>query len=325
MIFPGQGSQYLGMGRDLYERYREARSLFDEADQVLGMELSRLCFEGPEQELHDTINTQPAILTMSLATLQSLKSVHDLGEIAFAAGHSLGEYTALVATGRLSFPDALRLVRERGRLMKEAGERRPGGMAAVLGLEPKSVDEACQQAFEETGTVIQVANYNSPGQIVISGEHRGLERAMGLVSDMGARRVVRLAASIASHCPLMESAVHGLRRNLATVTVAAGSASVVGNVTATPLRTAQDVREEILRQLVSPVRWADSVRYMLDGGVTAFIEIGPKDVLAKLIKRIDSTVGRISVSDVAQIEAWSREDLLQRGKGHHEARQGGAT
>jgi [acyl-carrier-protein] S-malonyltransferase len=306
LIFPGQGSQYLGMGRDLYERYREARSRFDEADQILGIDLSRLCFEGPEQELHDTINTQPAILTMSLAALQSLKSVHDLGEIAFAAGHSLGEYTALVASGRLSFPDALRLVRERGRLMKEAGKRRPGGMAAVLGLAAESVDEACQKASEETGAIIQVANYNSPEQIVISGEHRGLERAMELVREIGARRVVRLAVSIASHCPLMESAANGLRQTLATMVVGEGGVSVVGNVTAKPLRTARDVREEILRQLVSPVQWVNSVRYMLDHGVGSFVEIGPKDVLTKLLKRLDPTVVRTSVGDVAEIEAWRR-------------------
>ena len=304
LIFPGQGSQYLGMGRDLYERYRGARSRFDEADQILGIELSRLCFEGPEQELHDTINTQPAILTMSLAALQSLKSVHDLGEIAFAAGHSLGEYTALVASGRLSFPDALRLVRERGRLMKEAGKRRPGGMAAVLGLEAESVDEACQKASEETGAIIQVANYNSPSQIVISGEHRGLERAMELVRDIGARRVVRLAVSISSHCPLMESAADGLRRSLANVVVREGSVSVIGNVTAKPLRTAQAVREEILKQLVSPVQWVDSVRYMLDHGVGSFVEIGPKDVLARLTRRIDRAAGATSVGDVEGIEAW---------------------
>lgn len=177
LIFPGQGSQYLGMGLDLYRRFPEARTIFDEADKALGMKLSELCFRGPENELDDTINTQPAILTMSVATLRALKAVHHLGEVAFAAGHSLGEYTALVASGQISFADAVRLVRERGRLMKEAGERQPGGMAAVLGLAAEAGDEACEQAREETGAVVQVANHNSPGQIVISGEQNGLERA----------------------------------------------------------------------------------------------------------------------------------------------------
>lgn len=313
LIFPGQGSQYLGMGLDLYQRYPEARTVFDEADRALGMKLSELCFKGPESELHDTFNTQPAILTVSTAALRALKAMHHLGEIAFAAGHSLGEYTALVASGQISFADAVRLVRERGRLMKQAGEREPGGMAAVLGLAPEAGDEACEQAREETGTIVQVANHNSPGQIVISGEQKGLERATELAKQKGARRVVPLRVSIASHCSLMESAARGLREALARVVLREGSAPVVGNVTGKPLRSADEVREELVKQLVSPVLWVDSVRYMLDHGVTAFAEIGPKDVLSNLIKRIDRGSKRASVGDVASIEAWYQERSVQRG------------
>jgi [acyl-carrier-protein] S-malonyltransferase len=304
LIFPGQGSQYLGMGRDLYQRYPEARAVFDEADELLGLELSKLCFEGPEEELHDTINTQPAILTTSLATLEALKGRHHVQEIAFAAGHSLGEYSALVASDHISFADAVRLVRERGRLMKTAGENRPGGMVAVLGLEAEVVDEACQLAGEETGTVVQVANYNSPGQIVISGEQKGLEKAMKLVKYKGARRVVRLAVSIASHSPLMESAAQGLRQVMATLVFQETRLPVVANVTAEPLGSPEEVQEELVKQLVSPVEWIDSVRYMLNHGVTTFVEIGPGDVLTQLIKRIDPEVARINVGDVAGVEAW---------------------
>jgi len=304
LIFPGQGSQYLGMGRDLYQRYPEARALFDEADELLGLEISKLCFEGPAEELHDTINTQPAILAVSLATLQVLRARHYVKEVAFAAGHSLGEYSALVASGHISFADAVQLVRERGRLMKKAGENRPGGMVAVLGLEADVVDEACQQASEETGRIVQVANYNSPAQIVISGEQEGLEKAIESVVGKGARRVVPLAVSIASHCPLMESAAQGLHQAMASVAFQETRVPVVANVTAQPLRSTEEVREELVKQLVSPVQWVDSVHHMLNHGVETFVEIGPKDVLSKLIKRIDPGVERISVGDVAGVETW---------------------
>jgi [acyl-carrier-protein] S-malonyltransferase len=178
LVFPGQGSQYVGMGLDLYAQYSEARSAFDEADAALGFGLAKLCFEGPEEELNDTINTQPALLTVCMATLRATGNLDEAGVACSVAGHSLGEYTALVAAGKVSFKDALRLVRERGRLMKEAGGQRPGGMAAILGLPPESVAKACAVARQETDTIVQVANINSPGQIVVSGENRGLERAL---------------------------------------------------------------------------------------------------------------------------------------------------
>ncbi len=313
MVFPGQGSQYLGMGHDLYERYPEARATFDEADEILGFKLSDLCFGGPETELLDTVNTQPAILTMSLAALRALRARHDLGRIAFAAGHSSGEYTALVASDRLSFGDGLRLVRERGRLMKEAGERRPGAMAAVLGLAAEVVHQACQLAGQATGAIVQVANHNSPEQIVISGEHRGLERAVELLKEKGAKRIVALQVSIASHSPLMEPAARGLREVLSGVTFREAAIPVVGNVTAQPLGGAEDIRDELVRQLVSPVLWVDSVHHMLDHGASTFVEIGPKDVLTKLIKRIDQRPTLMSVGDVAGVEGWRGKRDVQGG------------
>jgi [acyl-carrier-protein] S-malonyltransferase len=315
LVFPGQGSQYVGMGLDLYDQYSEARSVFDEADRTLGFGLTRLCFEGPEDELNDTVNTQAAVLTVSVATLRAMGNLGRAGQVSSVAGHSLGEYTALVAAGRVSYADAVRLVRERGRLMKEAGEQRPGGMAAVLGLPEETVAQACQQAQEDTGTVIQVANYNSPGQIVVSGERSGLDRAAELLKEQGARRVVQLAVSIPSHCTLMESAAEGLRGALSKVVFRDTDTPVVGNVTGRPLQQRDEIREELVRQLVSPVQWVSSVRWMIDQGVKTFVEIGPKDTLSNLIKRIDGSAARISVNSAAAVDAWRNRAMDQRPAG----------
>jgi [acyl-carrier-protein] S-malonyltransferase len=202
-LFPGQGSQTLGMGGDLAQAYSVARDTFAEADNLLGFSLSSLCFEGPEESLNDTYNTQPALFVASLATLRVLQGEGWSASPSFTAGHSLGEYSALVAAGALTFADGLRLVRERGRLMKEAGERGPGGMAAIIKLDDETVTDICQRASQETGQVVQVANYNSPGQVVISGDNQALEVAMEMAQAAGAKRVVRLAVSIAAHSPLM--------------------------------------------------------------------------------------------------------------------------
>jgi [acyl-carrier-protein] S-malonyltransferase len=312
LVFPGQGSQYVGMGLDLYDQYSEARSVFDEADRTLGFGLSRLCFEGPEDELNDTVNTQAAVLTVSVATLQTMGSLRRAGQVSSVAGHSLGEYTALVAAGRVSFADAVTLVRERGRLMKEAGKQRPGGMAAVLGLPEETVAEACQQAQDDTGRVIQIANHNSPGQIVISGETSGLDRAVELLREQGARRVVQLAVSIPSHCALMESAAEGLRAALSRVVFRDADTPVIGNVTGRPLQQRDEIQDELVRQLVSPVQWVSSVRWMIDQGMKTFVEIGPKDTLSNLIKRIDGSVARISVNSVAAVDAWRNRAMHQR-------------
>jgi [acyl-carrier-protein] S-malonyltransferase len=312
LVFPGQGSQFVGMGLDLCSQYAEARSAFDEADTVLGFELSTLCFEGPEEELDDTINTQPAVLTTSIAALRAMGNLDEVGEVSSVAGHSLGEYTALVAAGNISFTDALSLVRERGRLMKEAGRRRPGGMAAVLGLSPESVAEACAVAREETATIVQVANINAPGQVVISGERRGLERAIELTQDQGARRVVRLSVSIASHSVLMESASAGLREALNGVEFRETDTAVVGNVVAKPLQDSEAIRDELVGQIVSPVQWVASVTWMIEHGARTFVEIGPKDTLNKLVKHIDSTVDRVSIGDASAVREWRSSAVHRR-------------
>jgi [acyl-carrier-protein] S-malonyltransferase len=300
-VFPGQGSQYVGMGRDLYETYPEAKALFDEADGILGFPISKLCFEGPEEELSETINTQPTILAVSVALLQMLKS-HQLSPT-IVAGHSMGEYTALIAAGVLDFGDGLRLVRERGRVMQEAGERNPGGMAAVLGLEAETLDEICQVASQETDGIVQLANYNSPGQVVISGHKESLERALELARERGARRVIPLAVSIASHSPLMRPAAESFASIVAQVDFQPPKVPVVANVTAAPITTVAEIRDELVKQLTSTVRWVESVQYIIAQGVTTFVEIGPKDVLAGLIRRIDKSVQTVNVGDVAGIEA----------------------
>ena len=299
-LFPGQGSQYMGMGQDLYDAYPEARATFDQADKVLGFALSELCFNGPEATLKDTINTQPAIFVTSVALLRALES-NGLQAPGFVAGHSLGEYSALVAAGAMDFAAGLQLVRERGRLMKEAGERSSGGMAAVLGLEEETVNEVCRQARKETGGVIQVANYNSPGQIVISGDFRTRDVAIELAKAEGAKKVVPLAVSIASHSPLMECIVDEFRWAVEAVEFRRPTVPVVANVSAAPLESVKAIREELVQQLTSPVRWVESVRYMIGQGVTQFVEIGPKDVLTKLMRRIDKSVQAVSGGDVTAV------------------------
>ena len=289
-LFPGQGSQTVGMGQDLAQTYRAARDTFAEADDLLGFSLSALCFEGPEEVLNDTLNTQPAIFVASIATLRVLQSTGWSVAPAFTAGHSLGEYSALVAAGALTFADGLRLVRERGRLMKEAGERSPGGMAAVLQVESEILDDICRRASQETGQVVQVANYNSPGQVVISGGNEALEVAMELAQAAGARRVVRLAVSIAAHSPLMAVIADEFRQAVEATPIQPPQTPVVANITARPLNTVNDIRHEMIAQLTSSVRWIEAVEFMIAHGATDFVEIGPKEVLTGLTRRINKSV-----------------------------------
>ena len=312
-VFPGQGSQYVGMGRDLYEAYPEARVLFDEAARILGFPLSKLCFEGPREELGDTINTQPALLTVSVVLLRitsaELSTGLELDQLSpvTVAGHSMGEYTALVAAGALDFADGLKLVRERGRVMKEAGELNPGAMAAIIGLDVGTLEGICQEAsFQLPASIVQIANYNSPGQIVISGHKEALGRAMELAKERGARRVIPLAVSIASHSPLMRSAAEAFASIVAQVDFHQPRVPVVANVTAAPITTIAEIREELVEQLTSTVRWVESVQYMIAQGVTTFVEIGPKNVLTGLIRRIDKSVRTVNVGDVEGIEALTR-------------------
>ena len=303
-VFPGQGSQYVGMGRAMAERYRVARQTFTDADEILGFPLSQLCFEGPEDELTDTINAQPALYVAGIAAMRTLYEELDAPfQPAFVAGHSLGELTALTAAGALSFPHGLKLVRRRGELMREAGERHPGGMAALLGLEAEAVDALCAEAREASGGVCVVANDNCPGQVVIAGDEEALSLAMESARAAGARRAVRLPVSIAAHSPIMEAAQAAFREALADTPFHAPMIPVIGNTTAAPLTSVEAVRAELDAQLTSPVRWTGSVRHMLGAGVQNFVELGAKNVLTGLLKRIDRSARGFSVEAPEDIDA----------------------
>ncbi len=300
LVFPGQGSQFVGMGKALYDASAAARRVFDQADEVLGFPLSGLCFHGPADELEDTINAQPAILTTSIAALEALRErLAEAGhfvEPAVVAGHSLGEFTALVAAGVIDFPSGLQLVRERGRLMKEAGEVSPGGMAAVIGLDAATLTAVCEDAAD--GSVITVANDNCPGQTVISGEIAALLRAMELAKEAGAKRVARLGISIASHSPLMARASAGLSDIMSRLPLHAPQIPVVANVTGTAMLSVEDVRQELAHHVERPVNWTRSVMEMVNSGATTFIEVGPGQVLSGLIRRINRDVTTLSLSDL---------------------------
>jgi [acyl-carrier-protein] S-malonyltransferase len=268
------------MGRDLVEGSPEARELFDRADQILGFPLSRLCLEGPEEDLRQTMNTQPAIFLHSMVLARLLQNV----DAQMAAGHSLGEYAALVWSGALSFDDGLRLVRLRGELMQQAGAEQPGTMAAVIGLNSESVEAVCSEASAEG--VVQAANFNSPGQVVVSGSRAGVRRAMELARQRGARLTKELPVSGAFHSPLMASAREGLAQALERVSIRKARVPVYANVTAEPVQDSEQIRDLLVRQLTSPVRWQETVQNMRRDGATVFIEIGPGNVLQGLVRRI---------------------------------------
>ena len=298
-VFPGQGSQSVGMCRDLYDNVKSARDIFEQADKALGFPISRLCFEGPEEELRQTINAQPALVTAGYACLQAAKEIvgNKLTPPAFLAGHSLGEYTALAVAGVFDFSAAVRLARERGRLMHEAGKKRAGAMSAIMGLDETKLAEVCKQS----DTVM--ANINSPGQIVISGARENIAKAMELATAAGASRTVPLQVSGAFHSPLMQPAVEGMVKYIDATTFKKPSIPVIGNVTALPLTTPEEVKTELKKQLLSPVQWQRTIEYMVKQGVTMFIEIGPGRVLAGLIKRINKEVITQNLGDLAAIKA----------------------
>jgi [acyl-carrier-protein] S-malonyltransferase len=284
IVFPGQGSQYVGMGRDLYEQNVKAKDLFQKADELLGFSLSKICFEGPEEELRQTKNTQPAIFLHSVILFHLMEKI----KFDMTAGHSLGEYSALVAAGALTFEDGLKLVRLRGELMQQASIEQPGTMAAVVGLDPKTINKLCSDA--SSAGIVQAANFNSPGQIVISGSVTGVRKAMELAKATGAKIVKELPVSGAFHSPLMESAKAGLKIALNTVSFQDASVPVYANVTARPMQSADEIRNLLYRQLTSPVRWEESIAGMVADGAATFIEIGPGKVLQGLVKRINGSV-----------------------------------
>jgi len=295
-VFPGQGSQVVGMGLELYQSSPAARQVFEEADEALQFPLTRLCLEGPGDELRETVNAQPAVLTVSIACLRAAAEFNGPMKPALVAGHSLGEYTALVAANVLGFADAVRLVRERGRLMQEAGRIKPGGMAAVIGLDDVSVREICL----ESGAAI--ANINCPGQIVISGTKEVLARSRELAQARGAVGVVPLEVSSAFHSALMQPAVEGVVQAISRVNFRPAEVPIVANSTAMPVTTVEEVKEELIRQLCHCVLWQPSVEYMARAGVSTFIEVGPGVVLSKLIKRISNKVQVFNMGDPETIK-----------------------
>ena len=296
-VFPGQGSQSTGMGLDLYNSYTSAKEVFDGADASLGFSLSRLCFEGPEEELKKTHNVQPAILVVSIACLKALEEakIANLPSPAFVAGHSLGEYTALVAAGALGLTDAVLLVRERGRLMHEAGLKNPGSMLAVIGLDEETVKDISFRSGAE------ISNINCPGQIVVSGAAQALVEADELAKTKGARAVIPLKVSGAFHSALMEPALAEFSKVVSNVRFQPPVIPVISNVTARPLPDVNSIKEEMVKQLRNCIQWQRSVEYMMHSGVTTFYEIGPGRVLSGLIRRINSELQTFNISGVEDI------------------------
>lgn len=282
------------MGLELYQNTPEARAVFDQADKLLGFPLSALCFEGPEETLTDTVNQQPALFVTSLAMWQRMQT-QGWAMPAYMAGHSLGEFSALTAAGALSFADGLRLVRQRGELMKAAGEREPGAMAAILALDIPTVTAVCQQASEESGRSVQVANDNCPGQVVISGDEVALTLAMELAQAAKARKVVRIPITIAAHSKLMASAAEAFAQAVDDIPIHPPTIPVIGNVTAQPLTTPEQIRDELKAQLTSGVAWTDSINYLLAQGVESFVEVGSGDTLLSFMKRINRKAKRVKL------------------------------
>ncbi|MBI2822125.1 MAG: ACP S-malonyltransferase [Acidobacteria bacterium] len=304
-VFPGQGSQTVGMGKELAERYPEARTVFEQADAVLGFSLSRLCFEGPAEELNLTANTQPAILTCSVAALRVLQ--RGGLEPSLMAGHSLGEYSALLAAGALDFADALRVTRSRGEWMQEAVPVGAGSMAAILGLGEEAISDLCASVGE---FVVAPANFNGPGQTVIAGHRQGVELASRRALERGATRVIPLAVSAPFHCPLMKPAEEKLARLLQQTAFDDPVVPVVCNVDARIVQSGADARDCLIRQVSKPVRWLQSVELMVGRGVVEFIEIGPGKVLSGLVRRISKGATTANAGDAASVES-----LLAAGRG----------
>jgi [acyl-carrier-protein] S-malonyltransferase len=298
-LFPGQASQYPGMGKDLAQNFPEAQGVFEQADAALGFSISKVCFEGTEDELKLTENTQPAILTVSVAAYRALEK-HGVTPD-FVAGHSLGEYSALVAAGGIEFADAVKLVRARGRYMQEAVPQGEGAMAAILGMAPSDVVDVCKKAAD--GEIVSPANLNSPDQTVISGNAAAVKRAVEIASQSGAKRAVILPVSAPFHCSLMMPAQKRLETDLRAVRFSSLKVPLITNVDAEAISTGDEARESLIRQVTSPVRWLDSIKEMIEAGVSVFVEVGPGKVLCGLLRQIDRSVRAFNVEDAASLNA----------------------
>lgn len=299
-LFPGQGSQAVGMGRDISEKFTVARDTFAEADAALGYSLSKLCFEGPAEQLKQTEFTQPAIFAVSMAAYRVLASRGI--EPQLAAGHSLGEYAACVASGMMSFADAIRALRSRGQFMQEAAPEGQGAMAAVLGLDADAVREACEAAAGETNEVVSPANLNSPEQVVISGSAAGVARASEVAKERGAKKVVALQVSAPFHCALMQPAQDRLAEVLKAIQVQDPHFPIVSNVTADVTKDGDRERDLLIEQVTAPVRWVESMRRMIDEGASYFVEVGPGKVLTGLMRQIDRAQKCVNVEDGASLD-----------------------
>lgn len=293
-IFPGQGSQAIGMGHALSEKYPLARRTFEEADDILGFSISNLAWKGPERDLTDTVNTQPAMLTSSVAVLRVLQLLYPNINPVYVAGHSMGQISALVASGAMSFSTALNLARTRGEIMKEAGEQTPGKMAAILGLDIATVEMICAKAGNEP-EIVEIANDNCPGQVVISGSTRSIERAYEIAKQAGARRVRLLAVSIPAHSSMMTNARFYFRKAVKTALIKQPEIPIISNVNASLLTTVKQIRTELEAQFTNRVRWTESIEGMINNGVSTFLELGSKSVLTGLLKRINRSVTGISI------------------------------
>jgi [acyl-carrier-protein] S-malonyltransferase len=305
-LFPGQASQYCGMGRDLAEHFPESKAVFDQADAALGFSITQTCFEGTEEALKLTENTQPGILTVSTAAYRALEKRGVIPD--FVAGHSLGEYSALVAAGGLEFSAAVKLVRARGKYMQEAVPPGQGAMAAILGLSPTEVADICKKAAENE--VVSPANLNSPEQTVISGSAAAVKRAVEIASQSGAKRAVILPVSAPFHCALMMPAQQRLESDLRATKFSALKIPLITNVDAEAISTGNEARDALIRQVTAPVRWLDSVRDMIESGVTVFVEVGPGKVLTGLLRQIDRSVRVFNVEDSASLQS-TMEKLAQ--------------
>ena len=295
-VFPGQGSQVVGMGKDLAAQFPIAQETFDEANSILGFEFSKIMWDGPDIDLNETVNTQPALFIHSIAAYRTISSLYTDFKPVAVAGHSLGELSALTASGALSFSDGLRLVRTRGELMKRAGELNPGGMAAVLGVDIPTLDRVCAEA-STADEIVQVANDNCPGQVVISGHKPALERAIAGAKSAGAKRALPLPISIAAHSPLMNSIQNEWNAAVDACTISDPGVPVISNVHAKAMIVADELRADIKAQMQSRVRWTESVQMMLGNGIQTYVEAGSGEVLLGLIKRIDSSVARFPLGN----------------------------